>query len=820
MRETGKASQGVNYDDVKTILNSLPHPGAVLSASGTVLFENKRFFDLRGGVATSSQTAKFFDTLTADTCSKRPQFGLFDAESLIEPVEMDFFDDGTPYKAVFVPLNVTGQGDRVFCQIFDRDPAENATFQYLVETLDQGVWEYNLEDERFTASKSWYELRGLPHDRYIDMAKNDWLHAIHPEDRENLKSTLRRQKKGELQSMVVQYRHLHKKGHWVWILCRASVVKSDNAGHPIRIVGTDTDITEAMEHREEIDQLVNKLKLAVEASGMGIFEFDAETQKVHWDDRMLEIYGVTDGQNLRDHHLWETYLHPEDYKKTVARADDCIREQRDLDLEYRIVRPDTTIRHIRSLARTLPTSNGASRTIGVNIDVTEDVERRQELEVARLKLEHDSLHDQLTGLGNRRALDQATKALFNRLDRHAHYAVLHIDLDHFKAVNDTLGHSAGDFVLSKVGGILTGLVGERGKAFRVGGDEFVVLFEDVQDAGDLNDLCQALIDEIGEPMHFEGQPCSVGASIGYATGRGAPDRQSEIFVEADTALYAAKRDGRFCYRAYTEEIGSAFQLVSNTRQDLINAMNAEEIVCVLQPQYDADTLEILGAEALVRWDCPKRGLLAPAQFLQNATDVGMLGMIDRYVFERVAKLQTEWHGAGIDFPRISVNISRGRLEDNDLEVQTRAVLAEYHRIGFELLETTFMDAPSTAFKFKLDGLREMGIRIEIDDFGTGHASVKALQAIQPDAVKIDRSLVAPVAMKSKQLEILQNLTRIARLEDAEIVVEGLETGAHLAAIRKLDCDVLQGYVLQRPMSELEFVALLCKGNGEAKSGAG
>lgn len=223
-------------------------------------------------------------------------------------------------------------------------------------------------------------------------------------------------------------------------------------------------------------------------------------------------------------------------------------------------------------------------------------------------------------------------------------------------------------------------------------------------------------------------------------------------------------------------------------------------MCFFQPQYDAETLDVVGAEALVRWQCPKRGLLAPGQFLPNAVDAGLLEAIDEYVFLHVARLQTQWARQGMTYPKVAVNVSRARLEDEEFLAQTRATLSDHHHFAFELLETTFYDNPDTALLFKLDSLREMGISIEMDDFGTGHPSVKALQALRPDTVKIDRSLVAPLGKRDQQLNVLQNLSSIARLEGAKIVVEGLETGTHMAAIRTLDCDILQGYALQRPMA--------------------
>lgn len=803
----------IDVSSLKQVVDSFSHPAAVLGPSGDFVHENYEFRGLRLQAVPKMTHDSFFSTLKPDERTRIMRMLQGDGTTGTGHIHLDWQlpgDDTRVLAAEFTRLTSDGVNTGVLCQIVADESAQGARLRYLMDNLDQGVWDYNLETGVFIASKSWHTLRGFDENHLFDLENEDWLQSVHPDDRDQLQQAIYEQQSGQSKSLVAQYRQLHTDGRWIWILCRGSVVESDADGRAVRIVGTDTDVSEAMESQQAMKRLASKLHLAVEASGMGIWEFNPATKSVHWDDRMLEIYGILDGKNVRSDNLWEVHLHPDDYDETVAYADECNRLHRDFVRDYRIVRPDGEIRHIRSMARSVGEMDTTRKLIGINFDVTDDYARAQELEAARAQLEHEVLHDNLTGLGNRRALDQSAAALFNRAEDTTRYAVMQIDLDHFKEVNDTLGHPAGDFVLSRVGRILKDIIKDLGQSYRVGGDEFTILFEEAPDQDALNTICERLISSVSAPLKFEGQSCSVGASIGYAIGEGPPKSQSSIFIEADTALYAAKRAGRFTYRAYTEDIGKEFHLVSNTRQDLRDALGTDQIVCFFQPQFDAETLAVVGAEALVRWQCPKRGLLAPGQFLPNAIDAGLLDAIDYFVFMRVVRLQSEWARQGLLFPKIAVNVSRARLEDEKFLAQTHEALKGHHRFAFELLETTFYDNPDTGLLFKLDSLREMGIQIEMDDFGTGHASVKALQALKPDTVKIDRSLVAPLGTRENQLKVLQNLSSIARLEGAQIVVEGLETGTHMAAIRKLDCDILQGYALQRPMGELEFEALLSR----------
>lgn len=569
---------------------------------------------------------------------------------------------------------------------------------------------------------------------------------------------------------------------------------------------TKKDLSDLTPH--DLSAIAEKLQLAFEASQMGVWEFNEATGRVHWDDRMLEIYGIEDGRNERPDDFWESHLHPDDLEATKAYAEKCKVENTDFRRDYRIVREDGGVRHVRSLARSVDTDGDQNRLIGVNIDVTKDYLRAEELLKAQQQLKYDARHDALTGLGNRRRLDEMTLALFNRLGAADRYCVMHIDLDHFKQVNDTLGHTAGDHVLAAIAAVLIRVIGRSGTSFRIGGDEFAVLFEAAPPERVINDLCETLVDQCAAPRQYAGEDCTISVSIGYAVGEGPPRNPSEVFLNADAALYAVKHAGRSGYKAYAPELGPVSVITSQSRHEIMEAIHADQLICYYQPQYDARTLDIVGAEALVRWNCPDRGILTPDAFFPQAERAGLLPAIDACVLGIVTRQQTAWAQEGVSYPIVSVNTSAARLRAPDLINDMCAVLEPHHTLSLELLETAFLDTIDDELAFKLNTLRDLGVRVELDDFGSGHSSVAALQAIRPDQVKIDRSLIAPLVSNPNQIQTLQSLARIARLEGADIAIEGLETGLQLAAIRSVDCDVLQGYTLQRPMPVGDFTALL------------
>ncbi len=418
---------------------------------------------------------------------------------------------------------------------------------YLLENLDQGVWDYNIAEEVFRVSPAWYRLRGLDQSYDINARRGDWLLDIHPDDRQKLHDQLYRQTQSAFGNLQIAYRHIHTAGHWVWIMCQAKVVETDEDGLPTRIIGTDTDVTHLRETEEKLGQLSEKLRLAVGAAGIGVWDFNPEQNTVHWDDRMLEIFGLQDGVHLRNANVWAEFLHPDDIEDTMAYAALCQEKGAEFERDYRILRKTGEIRRIRSRATRVFAQNGVTHLVGVCIDITEDYERAQALEQAKARLQHDSRHDALTGLANRRRLDETIAAYNDSVACDRTYAVLHLDLDHFKPVNDTLGHAAGDAILVVIAKRLQQIVDAKGLACRIGGDEFAVFLPIAPETEALKAFCGKIIMEFNKSIPYETHKLRIGVSIGCALGRGKFDKKSDVFIAADKALYAAKSAGRNCY---------------------------------------------------------------------------------------------------------------------------------------------------------------------------------------------------------------------------------------------------------------------------------
>ena len=605
----------------------------------------------------------------------------------------------------------------------------------------------------------------------------------------------------DAQSVRVQTQAIRVDGTTVGYLCQC-------AGPDAEQADAKAEAKRTQRTKDEFLRLSDKLQLAIEVSGIGIWEFDRAAARVHWDDRMLHIYGITDGKNVREGESWENYLHPDDLDETIAYAEQQLASAEDFKHDYRIIRPDGEIRHIRSIARKTVADGDDEKLIGINMDVTADYQRTAELEHARAQLEYDSHHDALTGLANRRLLDEATVQMVARATNESRAAVLHVDLDHFKRINDTLGHDAGDAVLKHVASSLRQIVRDVGLICRVGGDEFVVLFADAPPLEQLEAMAKTIADAFRLPFLYQGHTCVFGASIGLAEMQGRIERTSELFVRADQALYQAKNAGRSCVRVYSSASQTQMRDRLRVQKHLTKAISDRTITCHYQPQFDAVTHDMIGAEALVRWECPDRGMLLPDAFMPLAEELGLTAQVDQIVLETVMHDQDRWMAAGVSFPRIAVNVSQHRLRDGGFGSFLEKELKPHHNLTSELLESSFLDDLSAVVKTNLDTLRHLGVGIEIDDFGTGHASVVAMQTVRPDGIKIDKRLVLPVVSRPTQLRVLDNLIRIARYEGLRVTLEGVETDAHLLAVQELDCDTLQGFALAQPMPGADFARRL------------
>ncbi|WP_411906429.1 EAL domain-containing protein [Rhizobium mayense] len=549
--------------------------------------------------------------------------------------------------------------------------------------------------------------------------------------------------------------------------------------------------------KNELEDLLRQLDVALEASGIGIWQHNLRLNQTRWDEQLQRLYGVKKGELDV---VWLDSVHPEDCQLASAIFEDAIANKSDYASQFRIIRPNGEIRHVRSRAKYFVDGKGEECFIGAEWDVTEDVLRNEQLayerqaaEKSRAEAKFAAEHDHLTGLTNRRAFDEAFAKLATGAFDTA--ALCHIDIDRFKEINDRFGHATGDAVLRHVGSILSSVVTGDEIAARLGGDEFAILSPqcDVQRAGT---LLQLVRQGLSRPIDLSGgQPIKVELSAGIAHAQGP--EIATLLASSDIALYAAKNDGRNRDEVFSPSLAEKLSEEKQLLQDLRNAVELGEIVPYYQVQVEARTFSICGLEALARWES-RNGLIMPAAFLPVAVANGLMASIDDAILHRVLFDIKRWELSGLNVPRVSVNLSAARLADPGLPNRLRSVAIPPGQISFELIETIFLDTLSSQVKENIELIRQLGIEIEIDDLGSGHASLIGLVELRPERVKIDRHLVNPVLGSKTQRRLISSLIDIARALEMTVVAEGVETMEHATILAELGADVLQGYAFGRP----------------------
>jgi diguanylate cyclase (GGDEF)-like protein len=419
------------------------------------------------------------------------------------------------------------------------------------------------------------------------------------------------------------------------------------------------------------------------------------------------------------------------------------------------------------------------------------------------ELRHQAMHDALTGLPNRvLALDRVEQMLARARRQQLPVAALYVDIDGFKHVNDSFGHAAGDELLRIVAQRLGSVVREGDTAARLGGDEFVVLVEgSTLDAGP-ELVAERLLEVLGEPYDMRGElgrELTVTASIGIAFGlRGTPD---ELLRDADIALYEAKGAGRNRFVLFNSGMESAFRDRMAIQMDLREALERHEFFLLYQPTFDLQSESVIGVEALIRWQHPTRGVLAPADFVPVAETTGLIVPIGRWVLGEACRQAAAWHAAGQHLG-MSVNVSARQLDTDELIEDVRAALRENGlepaTLTLEVTESALMSDPeATAARLRL--LKGLGVRVAIDDFGTGYSSLAYLRQFPADALKIDRSFISNIASSKQSTALLHTLVQLGKTLEIETLAEGIEDLAQLQTLQREQCDHGQGFLFSRPL---------------------
>jgi diguanylate cyclase (GGDEF)-like protein/PAS domain S-box-containing protein len=544
---------------------------------------------------------------------------------------------------------------------------------------------------------------------------------------------------------------------------------------------------------------------AINNMSQGLCFFDSDHRLIVCNDRFVEVYNIPSDRVYPGMKLTEIVdLRIEAGSFPAMTREEYIRWRNDVAVSNEAKDSIVGLQDGRTIKiRHRPMPGGG--WVATHEDITE---QRQ----SEIKIEYMAHHDSLTDLPNRVMLNDRLEYVLERVQRGEMVAVHHLDLDQFKAVNDTFGHPCGDKLLRIVAERLRGLVGETDTIARMGGDEFVIVQATIADPAEATSLAQGVIDTLSKPYDIDGQQAVIGVSIGISVGPGDGSSPDKLLRNADLALYRAKSDGRGTFRFFEPVMDLQMQTRRIMEQDLRKALPAGEFELHYQPVVNLASKEISGFEALIRWNHPSKGMISPADFIPLAEEIGFIVPMGEWVIRQACATAAQWP----DKLHVAVNISAIQFRNPGLmQVIVSALAASglaATRLEIEITESVLLHNKEATLAV-LHQLRALGIRIAMDDFGTGYSSLTYLQSFPFDKIKIDRSFVKNITENSSSLNIVRAVAALANGMGMTATAEGVETAEQLHSIASEGCTEMQGFLFSRPLPAAEIERQFLSGRG-------
>ena len=665
-------------------------------------------------------------------------------------------------------------------------------WRYALEASGDGVWDWDLTTNTVWFSKRWKNMLGFRDDE-IGTSLEEWSSRVHPEDMPGVLKDLQEHLHGESSNYENEHRMLAKDGNYKWMLDRGQIIYRNAEGEPTRMVGTHTDITE----RKLSEYNLNLAAKVFTHAREGIMITDAENKIIDVNQTFTDITG---------YHREEVIGHPPSILQSGKQSPEfyshmwhTIASEGRWNGELWNRRKDgSAYVEMLTISEVRDANNKVINYVALFSDITHKIEYQSQLEKV-------ANYDVLTELPNRALLSDRLRQAIIQTKRHeTSLAVIFLDLDNFKSVNDNYGHDVGDHVLIEISRNMKNALREGDTLARIGGDEFIAVLIDITDTETTEAVIDRLLRAASANLNIEGYDIKISASIGVSFYPEDNVDADILIRHADQAMYLAKEAGGNCFHIFDTIEADSLKELREKIFEIQSAIEQREFVLHYQPQINMRTGQVIGLEALVRWQHPTLGLLYPNAFLPLIENNPLIIDLGELVIEMVLTQIAKWQKANVTIPdSIGINISALQLEKPNFAERLATLLTAHPevksaQVELEVLETSALEDVEKVSSTINDCLA-LGVKFAIDDFGTGYSSLTYLRNLPVDTIKLDQSFVRDMLTDNDDLSIVKGVIALCESFNRSVIAEGVETTEHGRALLDLGCQLAQGYAIAKPM---------------------